>query len=148
MAKLTAEERALLVEEIAEHTNSQREGLRQAKNWPQLQRYIGLIGLRSMLEAPWLEPRQINHVKKMAAIEAISINERQRRPPKASEFWQDIEEKIGAEMVKVRTYNEMGKLPRNYSEASRDLEMVDTLLENPLLIALRRSVKDTKQSNE
>ena len=142
MPRLLKSEREQLILEIAAHSNSQREELEKAKNWPQLSRYIGLIGLRGIIEAPWLEPHEVNHVKKMAAYEAISTPELKRRPPKAAEFWQDIEEQIGPELDEVKNLLESRNIPRAYQQAKKDLAEVKRLLANPLTIALRQSIRE------
>ena len=147
-SRLLRTERDNIIETIAEHTNSMREKLREARNWNELHRYIGLIGIRGVVEAPSLEPHEVEHVRKMGAYEAVSVIERKRRPRRAAGFWEDIVEQFGNEMAVIRHSGVSGHIPKKYEWASSDLGQVHELLENPLIIALRKSVHEAQTNRQ
>jgi hypothetical protein len=148
MPRLTSADRAQIINTVAEHTHRLREDLRKDKNWNQLSRYIGLIGLRGALESPSFEPHQIAHVKKMAAIESFSVLEPKRRPRTAAQFWQEIEEQVGRERAEIKSHGITGRMSRKYEWAHKDLSKIHLLLANPLLIELRQTVRQVGEEGK
>ena len=141
VSRITAAERREVVEAIAGHTYPLIEENRNKQNWNQSKRYIGLIGMVGALHLPHIKPNQVAHTKRMIGLEAASITERRRRPKGVARFWEEVKDAAGEEIERAEDFEELGGMPRPYQYARRDLEELRSLIANPLILALRESVR-------
>ena len=146
MPRITIRERKALIEGVAQHKISQRNELQNAKNWGQLYRYTGLIGLMGVLSSPDIKPNQSEHLKKMVAFEAGSISERKRRPKTASQFWEAVSAEAGPQISQLEAISAEEAMPREYQLALADLLEVRELVADPLIMALRQSVRAAQRN--
>lgn len=147
---LSPEERAGLIENIVEASDSWMPQLSGAGNWNEAKGYMPLVGLMGVLQDPTVTSGQLEHARRMIAHDYISLPKDETKPRNTDAFLKAVRQEAGAEIKQARGFKgDSDMMPAAYYDALLDLESLkERMTLDPSILRLAATLRQVRQTGK